>query len=68
MNNKTTATFSLTPLGFIIFVVFLILKLVGVTDMSWFWVFVPLWIPIAFGIVISLITLLICFIFYKIVK
>lgn len=68
MNNKTTATFSLTPLGFIIFVVFLILKLVGVTDMSWFWVFFPLWIPIAFGIVISLITLLICFIFYKIVK
>lgn len=68
MNNKTTVTFSLTPLGFIIFVVFLILKLVGVTDMSWFWVFFPLWIPIAFGIVISLITLLICFIFYKIVR
>ena len=68
MNNKTTVTFSLTPLGFIVFVVFLILKLVGVTEMSWFWVFFPLWIPIAFGIVISLIMLLICFIFYKIVR
>lgn len=68
MNNKTTVTFSLTPLGFIIFVIFLILKLVGVTDMNWFWVFFPLWIPIAFGIVISLITLLICLIFYKIVR
>ena len=65
MNNKTTVTFSLTPLGFIVFVVFLILKLV---EMSWFWVFFPLWIPIAFGVVISLIMLLICFIFYKIVR
>ena len=68
MNNKTTVTFSLTPLGFIIFAIFLILKLVGVTDMSWFWVFFPLWIPMAFGIVISLITLLIYFIFYKMVR
>ena len=68
MNNKTAVTFSLTPLGFIAFVIFLILKLVGVTDMSWFWVFFPLWIPIAFGVVISLIMLLICFIFYKVAR
>ena len=40
--------FSLESLGFILFIVFMILKLVGVIDWSWFYVTLPLWTPIAF--------------------
>lgn len=37
--------FSLTTMGFITWLVFLILKVTGVwTSISWFWVFFPLWI------------------------
>ena len=34
-------------LGGILFVVFLILKLTGYIDWSWWWVTAPLWIPFA---------------------
>jgi uncharacterized protein (DUF983 family) len=33
-------------LGSVLFVVFLVLKLVGVIDWSWWWVTSPLWIPL----------------------
>lgn len=41
-------------LGTITFIVFLILKLIGVVTFSWFWVFFPLWIAPAtiLGIII----------------
>ena len=39
--------FSLGSLGFILFLVFMILKLTGVIDWSWFYVTLPLWIPAA---------------------
>lgn len=42
-------------LDIILFVVFLILKLTGNIDWSWWWVTSPLWIPIA--IVIAFIIL-----------
>lgn len=32
--------------GTVLFIVFLVLKLTGVIDWSWWWVFSPLWIPI----------------------
>ena len=38
-------------LDIILFVVFLILKLTGDIDWSWWWVTSPLWIPIAVVIV-----------------
>ena len=38
-------------LGGILFVVFLILKLTGYIDWSWWWVTAPLWIPFAIAIV-----------------
>lgn len=34
-------------LGGVLFVVFLVLKLTGNIDWSWWWVFSPLWIPVA---------------------
>ena len=48
----------------ILFIVFLVLKLTGVIDWSWWWVTAPLWIGIALWIVILLIVLLIIFIAY----
>lgn len=55
--NLTVSSMSLNSLGLIIFIVFLILKLVGVLDWSWLYVTMPLWIPIGLNIVIFLITL-----------
>ena len=43
-------------LGGIIFVVFLILKLVGTIDWSWWWVTAPLWIPFAIAGVLFLLS------------
>ena len=43
----------------ILFVVFLVLKLTGVIDWSWWWVTAPLWIAIALGIVFRIILLVI---------
>jgi hypothetical protein len=38
--------------GTVLFLVFLVLKLTGNIDWSWWWVTAPLWIPLTFGIVI----------------
>lgn len=40
-------------------IVFIVLKLLDVISWSWWWVLSPLWIPIALGIVIWLITCII---------
>ena len=45
-------------LGGALFIVFLVLKLVGVISWSWWWVFSPLWIPfILFLIILGVIVL-----------
>jgi hypothetical protein len=36
-------------IGMILFIVFLVLKLTGTIDWSWWWVTSPLWIPFALG-------------------
>lgn len=33
-----------------VFIVFLVLKLVGTIDWSWWWVFAPLWAPLVIGL------------------
>ena len=35
----------------VLFLIFLVLKLVGVIDWSWWWVTAPLWIGLALGLV-----------------
>ena len=47
-----------TGIGFggILFVVFLILKLTGYIEWSWWWVTAPLWIPFAIAIVFLVIS------------
>jgi hypothetical protein len=49
-NNKSTS--SGLGLGSVLFIVFLILKLTGNINWSWWWVTSPLWIPITLGVIV----------------
>lgn len=40
-----TFGFSLISIGFITWLVFLILKVTGTWNVSWFWVWFPFWLP-----------------------
>ena len=44
-------------LGTVLFMVFLVLKLTGNIDWSWWWVTSPLWIPLSLMVVITLIVM-----------
>jgi hypothetical protein len=50
MANKTSSN----GIGFgtVLFLVFLVLKLTGNIDWSWWWVTSPLWIPLTLGVAI----------------
>lgn len=50
MVNKASS--SGLGLGSVLFIVFLVLKLTGNIDWSWWWVTSPLWIPLTLGVVI----------------
>ena len=41
-----------TPYGFILMVVFIILKTTGHIDRSWWWVTAPVWAPIVFAAIV----------------
>jgi len=41
-----------------LFLVFLVLKLTHVIAWSWWWVTAPLWIPLAFGVLLFLVILI----------
>ena len=47
MSKEQTTTAISSSLTTILFVVFLVLKLTGNIDWSWWWVTSPLWLPIA---------------------
>ena len=49
MANKASS--SGLGLGSVLFIVFLILKLTGNINWSWWWVTSPLWIPITLGVI-----------------
>ena len=46
MNDKSVRVSSGISLSGLTFIVFLVLKLCGVIDWSWWWVTAPLWIPV----------------------
>lgn len=60
--NKSTGGLGI---GMILFLIFLILKLTHVIAWSWWWVFAPIWIPLAF-VVLCIILYVICDIVDKI--
>ena len=41
--------------GTILTIVFVILKLIGIINWSWLWVFSPLWISVIIGLIVLLI-------------
>lgn len=57
------STFSLVSMGFITWLVFLILKVTGAWNISWFWVWFPFWLPwaieLGFLIIIFLVALVV---------
>ena len=50
MNNKNNATGGGLGLGGVLGVIFIVLKLVGVIDWSWWWVLSPFWISAVLAI------------------
>lgn len=53
MSNNSSS--SGLGLGGVLFVIFLVLKLIGVIDWSWWWVFSPLLISLGLSLVILII-------------
>ena len=53
MSTESTSSSGI-GLGTVVFIVFLILKLTGNIDWSWWWVTSPLWIPLVIFFVILL--------------
>ena len=43
---------STIPVGIILFIVFLVLKLTHTIDWSWWWITSPIWIPVALAVVV----------------
>lgn len=56
MSNKSNASSGGIGLSGAVFIVFLVLKLTGNIDWSWWWVTSPLWIPL--GIVLSVLVIM----------
>lgn len=51
-------------IGMVLFIVFLVLKLTGTIDWSWWWVTSPLWIPLVLTVAILSVIGLIALILY----
>ncbi len=47
MSNKIQVSGGGVGLGGLLFVAFLVMKLCGVINWSWWWVCAPLWLPLA---------------------
>lgn len=59
MNNKTNVNIELGGPCFLLFLVFLVLKLTKVITWSWWWVTAPLWIPLVLCLAIVIIVLIV---------
>ena len=63
-NEKSTASGGVGFTGLLL-IAFIILKLVGVIDWSWWWVLSPLWISVAIVLVLAVIPIVIAWIFQR---
>ncbi len=57
-SNSGSASVGGIGLPGVLFVVFLVLKLIGVISWSWWWVTAPLWIPAGLALLIGLFCLI----------
>jgi membrane protein YdbS with pleckstrin-like domain len=55
MSNQSSKNGNAVGLPAILLVVFVVLKLTHVIEWSWWWVLSPLWIPLAFALVVLLV-------------
>lgn len=55
MENRSNNAKQANSVCWILFIVFLILKLTGEITWSWWWVTAPLWIPFALAIVVIIV-------------
>ncbi len=58
VSGVSKCSLSLETMGFITFIVFLILKLTNTWDINWFWVWFPLWIPLAISAVLIVVAVI----------
>lgn len=63
MSNEKTTSGGI-GFGSLLLLTFIILKLVGVIDWSWWWVLSPIWIPVALLLAVSILL----FVVYRIIK
>ena len=56
--NKNIQFGCVTPLSVIVFLAFFFAKIYDKIDWSWWWVFSPLWIPLALCLIIFIIVIL----------
>ena len=63
MSNEKTTSGGI-GFGSLHLLTFIILKLVGVVDWSWWWVLSPIWIPVALLLAVSILL----FVVYRIIK
>ena len=63
MSNEKTTSGGI-GFGSLLLLTFIILKLVGVIDWSWWWVLSPIWIPVVLLLAVSVLL----FVVYKICK
>lgn len=52
MDDSKKVTVNFGGIGTILAIIFMVLKLTGHIDWSWWWVFAPIWIPLALVLVI----------------
>lgn len=55
MNSIEKAVRSKTTIGDVVLIVFILLKLIGLIDWSWWWVTCPLWGAFALAFVVAII-------------
>ena len=59
MDEKQKISINFGGCGFILAIIFLVLKLTHVIDWAWIWIFAPVWIPLGIALSILLVYLLI---------
>ena len=62
--NKQSSSGGIGFLG-LLGIVFIVLKLTGVINWSWWWILAPLWIPASIGLIVVIFALVMWFFFQR---
>lgn len=67
-NHSNGTGLTIGTLSILLFIVFLILRFVGVIDWDWLWIFSPLWIPPVLGFSIFMLLAFVLFLAHLVAK